>query len=105
MRCIQIILIKIYIKYIYVYLGIFKKITSQHASIFSFILHQHVHLIARYEANILLRLKRNIHRIMDLLFSFICLTEAIKEEIEVKEKATNNVKPKEYEIKEKPATK
>jgi hypothetical protein len=43
---------------------------------------------------------KNIYKI------YLCLfTEAIKEEIEVKEKATNNVKPKEYEIKEKPATK
>lgn len=35
--------------------------------------HQHVHLIASHEANMLFRLKKNIQSIMDLLFSFICL--------------------------------
>jgi hypothetical protein len=46
---------------------------SQYASLFRVILRQHVHLIARYEVNILPRLTQNIHRILDLLFSFICL--------------------------------
>ena len=54
--------------------GIIKKITSQYASLFRVILRQHVHLIARYEVNILPRLTQNIHRILDLLFSFICLS-------------------------------
>lgn len=42
-------------------LGIIKKITSQHAKLFCFIRHQHIHLIARYETNILLRLKQKLH--------------------------------------------
>jgi len=54
-------------------LGIIKKITSQNSSLFSVILHPHVHLIACYEVSIHLRLTPNIHGILDLLFSFIWL--------------------------------
>jgi hypothetical protein len=68
-------------------LGIFKKITGQHTSLFSVIRRQSVYLIANYEANILPCLTPNIHRIMDLLFSFICLIEKLLKERSMEEVA------------------